>query len=82
MSNLQDSLSGLFSDKTLESADKYRDKLRIIDKALEGLNAVVSATVTPMDALSDSIGRGSDSLKAFNEMTNKILNYHLVQSKP
>lgn len=72
MSNLKDSLSGLFSDKTLESADKYRDKLRIIDKALEGLNAVVSATVTPMDALSDSIGRGSDSLKAFNEMTNKM----------
>lgn len=72
MSNLKDNLSGLFDDKTLDAADKYRDKLAIIDKAIQGLNSVVTAAITPMDALNDSMGRNSDSVKAFNEMTTKM----------
>ena len=68
---ISESLETLFSEKTINQANIFRDKLGLIDKSLSALNRTTEMFLSPMRQLDDSFSSGKDSVSAFNSGVEK-----------
>ena len=60
-------LRAIFDDDTLKAADKYRDKLRVVDGAIRKLREGIETIMAPLGALDSGMSDNADKVEAFND---------------